>query len=170
MRQLLFAVLMLTTTLSACGWKHRVKDMSNEEYGRYTSLKVYMTEEQEKACLKKKTEEERSAYLKELGLWDRFYKYDEAQRKQIVDGKVEVGWTSDMVLMSWGLPYDKRMLPGRKAERSWMWVYRFEQQPDGSVMVWEKGSKTAYSAVKFFQREVILDDHVAELRDKNASW
>jgi hypothetical protein len=72
-----------------------------------------------------------------------------------------------MLLMSWGRPYEEHRLPGRQAERSFSWIYRFEEHPDGSMLVWEKGSKTEYKAVRLFDREVILDDDkVAEIRNK----
>jgi hypothetical protein len=153
--------------LSACGVEHRVKKLSDTEFQHYYALKPFMEEEQRIHYLKLKTEEERDAYLKELGLWDRFYKYDDHIRKAIVDGAVQTGWTKDMVLMSWGAPYDKRKLTGRPASRSELLVYKFEKQEDGSVLVYVPNSKTEYKAVDRFMREVYLDnDVVTEIIEK----
>ena len=44
--------------------------------------------------------------------------------------------------------------------------YRFEQQPDGSVLVWEPNSKTVYKAVRLFVRG-IDDDVVMEIKEKD---
>lgn len=163
--------LILLALLTACSWKGRVKHLSDSEFDHYYALKVYMDEPAQKTYLKLKTEDERNAYLKEKGLWDRFYKYNDYMRQQIVDGKVEVGWTKDALLMSWGSPYESRKLPGRNAERSELFVYRFEQMEDGSVLVWTKDSKTYYKAVNLFAREVVLDDDkVVEIKQIAAHW
>jgi len=163
--------MILVLVMSACSWKSRVKYLSDTEFDHYYALRVYMDDGQKKTYLKMKTEEERNAYLQKLGLWDRFYKYEPHIRELIVSGDVQVGWTKDMLYMSWGAPYDLRKLPGRKAERSELMVYRFEEQPDGSILVWQKGSRTEYKAVRLFSREVILDDDViAEITDRDKSW
>lgn len=163
--------LIILSFLAACSWKSKVKNLSDAEFDHYYALKVYMDEPTQKTYLKLKTEEERNEFLKQQGLWDRFYKYNDYMRQAIVDGKVEVGWTKDAMLMSWGAPYESRKLPGRKAERSELYVYRFEQAADGSVLVWTKDSKTYYKAVNLFVREVIIDDdRVAEINQKEAHW
>ncbi len=169
MRRLAFVLALVA--LQACSWKRHIKDLSDEEFDHYYALRVFMTEDQQKEYLKLPTEEERDAWLKQHGLWDRFYQYEPHIREKIVAGDVQEGWTKDMVYMAWGAPLDRRKLPGRKAERSEMLIYRFEEQPDGTILVWTPDSKTAYKAVGFFEKEVILDDDVvAEIRRKDASW
>ncbi|RME28735.1 MAG: hypothetical protein D6798_01720 [Deltaproteobacteria bacterium] len=165
-------VLALALSLSAqAGWQNKVKKLSDTEFDHYYALRAYLTDDQKKAYLKLKTEEERNQFLKDLGLWDRFYQYDPETRQQILDGKVQVGWTKDMIEMAWGVPFDKRRLAGRAAQRSELWIYRFEQQKDGSVLVWEPGSKTQYSAVRLFERELVLDDdRLVEMREKDAAF
>lgn len=153
--------------LSACSVEHRVKKLSDVEFSHYYALKPFMEEEQRKAFLKLKTEPERSQFLKDAGLWDRFYKYEDHIRKAIVDGAVQTGWTKDMVLMSWGAPYDKRKLTGRPAPRSELLVYKFEKHEDGTILVYVDGSKTEYKAIDRFTREVYLDnDVVSEIIEK----
>jgi hypothetical protein len=130
-----------------------------------------MDDSQKKTYLKKKTRPERDQYLKEIGMWDRFYKYEESERLKIVSGEVQKGWSRDMLYMAWGAPYDRMRALGRSASRSEKLIYRFEQQQDGSVLLWEPNSKTAYKAVRLFIKEVILDDDVvAEITEKNDSW
>ena len=161
--------------LAACSWKNRTKFLDDEEFDHYYALRVYMEEGDRKEYLKLKTREERDQYLKEAGLWERFYKYDPHIRELIIGGEVQAGWTKDMVYMAWGTPYDRRKLPGRAAQRSEMLIYRFEQHVDkegnNSVLVWEPASKTEYKAVKLFEQEVVLDDDVvAEVSMKAKSW
>lgn len=161
--------LLLALTLIACGPK--TKNLSDTEFEHYYTLRVFMEEDQIDHYLKLETEDERNAYLKELGLWDRFYGYSERMREEIVRGDVAVGWSQDMLMMSWGHPFQIRKLAGRKAERSEQWVYRFEVGEDGSTRVWTPDSKTYYKATRLFEREVTLDDgKVAEITEKDAHW
>ena len=161
--------LMLSLLLAACG--PATKRLSSQEFDHYYALRVYMDADQKKAYLKMKTEEERNAYLKELGLWDRFYQYSEAEREQILSGRVEEGWSREWLYMAWGAPYDRSRVVGRNAQRSERLVYRFEQQEDGTVLVWEPGSKTAYKATRLFIREVMVDDDVVtEIKEETSNW
>ena len=164
MSRLLLALFLLT----GCGWESRVKLLSDTEFDHYYALKPFMSDDERKAFLKLKTEDERNAWLKTNGchevlgkkecLWDRFYKYPENIREGIVAGAVRNGWTKDMVYMAWGAPYDRRALVGRPAPRSELLIYRFEKQEDGTVLVYVPDSKTEYKAVARFTREVILDN------------
>ncbi|MEY3211278.1 MAG: hypothetical protein RIT28_1759 [Pseudomonadota bacterium] len=160
------ALSVLALTFTGC-WEKKVKNLSDAEFDHYYVLKPFMSEESRKTYLKLKTEEERNQYLKDQGLWDRFYKYSEAERAEIVSGAVAIGWTKDKVLMAWGPPHDKQKLVGREAQRSERLVYRFEEQPDGTVLVWAPNSKTEYQAVRLYQVNVILDDDkVTEIIEK----
>jgi hypothetical protein len=166
MRPLILA-LGLSLALSGCSYKKRVKHLSDTEFTHWYALRVFMDAGERKTYLRLKTEEERNEWLKVNDYWDHFYQYEPHIRQLIVDGAVQPGWTKEMVYMSWGHPIDKRRLAGRKATRSEMLMYKFERHEDGEVMLWESGSKTAYQAVGFFRREVILDDDVvAEVVDK----
>ena len=49
-----------------------------------------------------------------------------------------------------------------------MFVYRFEVDLEGFVMVWKPKSKTAHRARAFYQIDAVLDDaRVTELRRKD---
>jgi hypothetical protein len=166
MRALVLAI-GLSLALTGCSYKKRVKHLSDEEFTHWYALRVFMNEGERKTYLKLKTEEERNEWLQVNGYWDHFYQYEPHIRQLIIDGSVQRGWTKEMVYMAWGHPIDKRRLPGRQATRSEMLMYKFERHADGGVMLWEPASKTAYGAVGFFRREVILDDDVvAEVIDR----
>lgn len=169
MHPLIFA-LALSLTAQA-GWKNRVKKLDDQEFDHYYALRAYMNEDQQKTYLKLKTREDRDEFLQQLGLWERFYQYSEEERNEIIAGKVQLGWTKDKLEMAWGVPFDKRRLAGREAQRSELWVYRFEQQEDGAILVWEEGSKTQYKATRLFEREVTLDDDVVvEINEQDAAF
>ena len=93
---------------------------------------------------------------------------DEDTREAIVAGGVERGWTKDMLLMSWGPPYDKQKLVGRDATRSERYIYRFEEQQDGRILLWTEGSKTAYKAARLFTKDVFIDDdRITSVEERN---
>jgi len=162
-------VLVLPFVLGAC-LQHRLDRLSETEFQHYYALKPFMSADQTHDFLKIKNEQERNAYLQDEKLWDMFYKYTPQERELIVAGDVQKGWSADMVLMSWGAPWDKRKLVGRPAQRSEMFVYRFETDDEGVVRIWEKGSKTAYTAARRFQRKVILDDNKVTEIDETDGW
>ncbi len=174
----MYRLLLVLVLLSGCSWEASgIRHLSEVEFDHYYAIKPFMPEDQRKAFLKLKTEDERNAWLKAGGCrlvrginecyWDRFYKYPDHVRKAIVAGAVQVGWTKDMVFMAWGAPFDKRSLTGRPSPRSELLLYRFEKQEDGRVLVYVANSKTEYKAVERFVREIILDsDEVAEIIEK----
>ena len=46
-----------------------------------------------------------------------------------------------------------------------VFVGGLDRDEDGKLIIWTKGSKTAYKAIRIFEREVILDDDVvAEIK------
>ena len=138
------------------------------EQAHIRALEVFMDKDEVKAFYKGKTPEERDALLKELGLWERFYKYDEAERTAIITGEVQIGWDLDELFMAWGAPYAKNRLTGRPASRSERLVYRFEVGKDGFAT--PLGRSKDYKAVDRFQMEVIVDDLVVTEMNKKADW
>jgi len=153
---------------TGCAVDRKLKKFDDQEFQHYYVLKVYMEEDQKKSYFKLKTRDERDAWLKKAGLWDRYYDYEPHVREEIYNGRVQIGWTKPMVLMAWGRPIDRGRVAGRQATRSEQYVYRFEEAQDGSILVWEPGSKTQYHAARLFRRNVIFDnDVVAEINDKD---
>jgi hypothetical protein len=150
--------LLLAALLFASACASRLDMLTDTERDHYAALKVWMDDDQEKAFFKLKTEDERNAFLKSLGIWDRFYGYSERERGDILGGRVAVGWTKDKVYMAWGAPHEKQRLTGRRATRSELFTYRFEVAEDGRVLVWEPNSKVTYKAQDKYQIEVYLDD------------
>ena len=142
--------------------------MSTDERAHWRALRVFVEDKDQKQWLRLKTKEERDAWLKERGLWDRFYTHEDYVRDQIVAGDVRPGWSRDMLYMAWGRPTQRLRLTGRSASRSEQLIYRFEVDADGyaSPLV---GRKTDHKAVDRYQVNVIVDDdRVAELVELDA--
>lgn len=162
----LVVVSLAALLVMGCGSK--LKRLSEPERAQYEAVKVFMDEDQVKTYLKAKTKDERDALLKQLGLYDRYWSLDEERRDQIAIGDVQIGWTREELLMAWGKPQAASKPAGRPAEYSEMYLYRFEVQPDGAVLVWTPDSKTAYKAVQLYQLEVFVDDgRVTEMVKKD---
>ena len=161
---------LLSLALMACTQK-RLNRLSPAEFDHFYALRVFMDEDARRDYLRLQTEEERNAYLQEAELWDNFYQYEPHIRDLIVAGDVQIGWSKEMLVMSWGRPYDVNRQAGRDAVRSELLVYRFEQHDDGNGrydLAWEPNSKTEYRAIGFFRKEVIIDDDiVAEIRERD---
>ena len=132
------------------------------------ALSVFMDKDQTKAFYKGKTPEERNAYLQEIGLWERFYQYDDMQRDRIVAAEVKLGDDLDQLIMAWGAPFAKNRLTGRPASRSERLVFRFEVDKDGFAT--PLGRKKDYKAVDRYQVEVVVDDMVVTEMKEKATW
>ena len=46
------SILLVFLSLSGCSWERRVKHLSDAEFSHYSALKVWMTEDEQKAYLK----------------------------------------------------------------------------------------------------------------------
>jgi hypothetical protein len=180
MRLGIASLLMASLMVVGCSISQLKKKLDSEELNHYRALRVYMDDPDSTGRRKKtdrkeflslKTRAERDKWLKDKSLWDRFYKYDAHIREKIVDGSVQVGWDRQMVYMSWGHPFTRKKLPGRKASRSELLTYRFEQMRDGTIQLWVPGSKTEYKAARLFVQELFVDDDkVTEIQQKDAAW
>lgn len=155
------------------------KRLTDSEKGHYYALKVWMDKAERKAYLKLKTQDARDGWLKAnpadcerpcKKYWERFYQYDDDERRAIVAGEVTEGFTDDKVLMAWGMPHERKRLTGRPATRSEMYVYRFEVDWEGYVTVWQPGSKTAHKAVDLYRMEVYVDDRQVTEMVKKKGW
>ena len=172
MRRTLLVLLtatLLAVTLGSCT-SRQMKRLSPEEFDHFYALRPFLSEEQRDTFLKFKTEEERTAFLKEAGVWDYFYKYTAEEREEILSGNVAVGWPKDWLLMAWGGPYDKQSNLVQGSYSRVRYVYRFEEHEDGRLIVWEAGSKTEYNAVRLFQRDVIIDKDVVVEINEQERW
>ena len=167
MSRLIPIVAMLFVSSPACAGK--LGRLTEAELDHYRALRVFMDDDDEKVWFKLKTTEERDAWLREEKLWDKFYALPAEVRAQIVGGKVERGYTRDMVYMTWGPPFQKNRLTGREAARSELLVYRFEIDKDGfaNPIATKRGD---YKAEGHYQMELTVDDDVVAVIDQKDGW
>lgn len=152
----------------------KLKKVEPRERDAFSALRVYLSEAEEKAYLKLKTPELRDAWLKEHGTpkpyWDLWYKLDAETQEAILSGDVAVGWTQEKVFMAWGEPAERFVLPGRMAERSEMFVYRFEVDKNGDAFIWVPGSNQTYKAAELYQMRLTIDDARVTEMERKKGW
>ena len=162
----LVPVLALTLLVFGMG-NRKLKRLSADERAHFEALDVFMDDDAEKAFLKLKTEEERNAFLKQAGLWERYYQYDAERRAEIAAGDVKVGWTDDQVYMAWDAPHDRgRGVRSRAAGRTETLVYNFLLTADKQIVLWERGSKYEPSARAKFRLVLTAVDGVITQMEK----
>lgn len=167
-RPLLSAI--VATSLANAAFAGKIDRLEPEEQAHFRALKVWMDDKEEKQFLKLKTREERDAWLKDKGYWERFYQYDKTERQHILDGDLKIGWTEDMVLMAWGPAYTRRREILADAARAETLVFRFEVSPEGKVLVFVPGSTTYHEAKKLFRMHVLLADGKVRSMTKEDGW
>ena len=123
-RQLLGWVGMLLGTimvLTGCIYnsKAAVSRLSLPEQAEFHTDRKVMTSGQERAYLAKTSAAERTAYLQQIGLVQRFQRLDPIDRETVQNGFPRVGMSSEALLFVWGEPH----YWAGDARRSAHWYY-----------------------------------------------
>jgi hypothetical protein len=90
--------------LSGCTYA-AVQRLSLDEQAEFHIYQKVMTPSQERAYLAKATAAERTAYLREIGLAQRFQALDPSDREAVRSGIPRVGMSAEALLFLWGEPY-----------------------------------------------------------------
>ena len=93
-----------TMTLSGCTYA-AIQRLSLDEQAEFHIYQKVMTPLQERAYLAKATAAERTAYLREIGLAQRFQALDPVDRETVRGGAPRVGMSAEALLFLWGIPY-----------------------------------------------------------------
>ena len=103
------SVLMGTTLLlSGCIYNYdaAVGRLSPAEQAEFSIYRYIMTGAQTRTYLTKATAAERTAYLSQIGLAQRFQRLDPTDRDTVLSGSPRVGMSADALLFVWGDPAD----------------------------------------------------------------
>ena len=167
----MFALLMLLG-LGNDAQAGSLKKLQAYERDHYEALRVFFKDEKKETriYLGLKTPAERDQWLKDAGYWDKFYKYDEQERAEILGREPKLGWTQDMLYMAWGPPFEKLKSTKRTAADTRILVYRMEVTKDGEHMVWAPKSKETYKSVKQYTAHITLDDYVISDIQEEDGW
>ena len=96
---------------TGCTSDAALQRLSPPEQAEFFLYRNAMTGTQEHAYLAKATAAERTAYLSEIGLAQRFQALDAFDQEAIRSGVPRVGMSADALLFLWGNPTTQRVMP-----------------------------------------------------------
>jgi hypothetical protein len=103
---LLIRVLMgIMVVLTGCTYDAAIQRLSLAEQSEFYTYRHVMTPAQERAYLAKATAAERTAYLSEIGLAQRFQALDPQDRQTVLSGLPRPGMSAEALRFIWGEPY-----------------------------------------------------------------
>jgi hypothetical protein len=91
--------------LTGCTYDATLRRLSLAEQAEFYLYKKVMTPAQARAYLAKANATERTAYLREVGLTQRFEALDPLDRAAVQSGFPRVGMSADALRFVWGEPY-----------------------------------------------------------------
>ena len=112
---LLGAVLVLT----GCAYDNAVRQLSLDEQAEFFVYRKVMTAAQARAYLARASATERAAYLRQVGLAQRFEALEPRDRAAVQNGFPHVGMSAEALRFVWGEPYYTE----GEARRSAHWHY-----------------------------------------------
>jgi len=140
-RQLLcWAGVLLSTivVLTGCAYDNAVRQLSLAEQAEFHIYRKIMTSAQARAYLARASATERTAYLREVGLAQRFEALEPLDRAAVQSGFPRVGMSAEALRFVWGEPYYTE----GEAQRSAHWHYL-----GSSLALGASGNRTAISAI-----------------------
>ena len=108
----------LSVALSGCTYA-AIQKLSPAERAEFHIYKKVMTAAQEQTYLARASPAERTAYLHEISLAQRFQRLDRLDRDAVLGGVPRVGMSAEALLFLWGSPY----YTAGDARRSAHWYY-----------------------------------------------
>ena len=117
--------------LTACTYDAALRQLSPPEQAEFALYHYRMTGWQEHTYLAQASAAARTAYLRELGVLQRFQALDPADQEAVRRGWPRVGMSAEALLFVWGEPYDT----AGDARRSAHWQYlgsSVGRQPSGN--------------------------------------
>jgi hypothetical protein len=109
----------ITVVLIGCAYDATVRQLPLAEQAEFHLYKKVMTSAQERAYLAKASAAERTAYLREIGLAQRFQALEPLDREAVQSGFPRVGMSAEALRFVWGEPYYTE----GEARRSAHWHY-----------------------------------------------
>jgi hypothetical protein len=116
----LLGVTVALALLTGCAYERAVNNLSPEERKAFWAYRKVMRGSQERTYLSKPDEAARLAYLREIGVKQRFEALDAQDRESVLNGFIRQGMRADALYFLWGEPEDTSGATGE-----WeYWLYR----------------------------------------------
>ena len=116
----LLGVMVALTLLTGCAYERAVNNLRPDERNAFQAYRKVMRGSQERAYLSKPDEAARSAYLREIGIQQRFEGLDAQDRESVLNGFIRQGMSVDALRFLWGEP---EYTSGATGEWEY-WIYR----------------------------------------------
>ena len=113
------ALLGTIVVLTGCPYDNAVRQLSLAEQAEFHIYRKVMTSAQARAYLARASATERAAYLREVGLAQRFEALEPLDRAAVQNGFPHVGMSAEALRFVWGEPYYTE----GEAQRSAHWHY-----------------------------------------------
>ena len=91
--------------LTGCTYDAALRQLSLAEQSEFHTYRKVMTTAQARTYLARATAAERTAYLQEIGLAQRFQALDPLDRDAVLGGVPRPGMSAEALLFLWGNPY-----------------------------------------------------------------
>jgi len=145
----LLGVMLALILLTGCAYDRAVNNLTPEEQKAFRAYRKVMRGLQTRAYLSKPSEAERSAYLRDIGIQQRFEALDAQDRESVLNGFIRKGMSADALRFLWGTPEYTSGAPGE-----WeFWIYKGYASD-----LFEKGSQ--YSHASSQVRVFLVDNQV----------
>jgi len=96
--------LIINVVCNGCAYA-ALQNLSPDERAEFHVYRKMMTTAQEHTYLAKPTAAERTAYLREIGMAQRFQALDPLDREAVMSGVPRQGMSAEALLFLWGEPY-----------------------------------------------------------------
>jgi hypothetical protein len=116
----LLGVTLALALLTGCAYERAVNHLSPQERNAFWAYRKAMRGSQEKTYLSKPDEAARLAYLRDIGIEQRFEALDAQDRESVLYGFIRQGMHADALYFLWGEPED---ISGARGKWEY-WLYR----------------------------------------------
>jgi hypothetical protein len=143
------SVLLTLAVLTGCAYDQAVNRLSPEERNAFQAYRKVMHGLQARTYLSKPSASERSAYLREIGIQQRFAALEPQDRESVLNGFIRKGMSAEALHFLWGTP---QHTSGSAGEWEY-WLYRGYASD-----LWEDGNQ--YSEASSQVRVYLVDNQV----------
>lgn len=167
----LLGVMVALVLLTGCAYDRAVNNLSPDEQNAFRAYRKVMKGLQARTYLFKPSAAERAAYLREIGVQQRFAALDPQDRESVLNGFIRKGMRADALRFLWGSP---QYTSGSMGEWEY-WVYRgqFSDLLDDGNQYRDGGSRVRVHLVDdqvewWVQEEIESHDDPGDVEKRSA--
>lgn len=121
----LLGIMLALIMFTGCAYDRAVNNLTPEERNAFWAYRKVMRGLQTRTYLSKPTEAERVAYLRDIGIQQRFEALSAEDRESVLNGFIRRGMSADALRFLWGMPEYSSGAYSSGAPGEWeYWIYR----------------------------------------------